>query len=75
MLTIYNYYASISACINGHIQIVQELLLHLEINVTLEDQWGETALSLANDFGHTKIVEILQKYHDQNRQVTSIKVK
>ncbi len=47
------------ACINGHIQVVRELLESVDLNKTIRNGMGDTPLHMACFCGHRDIVELL----------------
>jgi ankyrin repeat protein len=48
------------ACIRGNVEMVKLLLRH-GADPKLKTDWGHTAMGLAEDNGHSEIVELLQK--------------
>ncbi|KAI1176545.1 ankyrin [Nemania sp. FL0916] len=45
---------------NGHVSVVKLMLDYQGINIEVKDNWGKTALDLANGRGHTAVVGMLQ---------------
>lgn len=54
--------ALISACCNGHLSVVRELLNHQAMDVNAVDADGATALIVASGNGHLEIVQELLKH-------------
>ncbi|KAK6519660.1 hypothetical protein TWF281_003482 [Arthrobotrys megalospora] len=52
----------ISASSEGNRAIVRALLTHKSIDIHIEDSYGKTALSYAEDRGHTKIARLLTSH-------------
>jgi len=54
--------ALMNAAESGHVEAVRILLIH-GANPSLKNSHGETALALANKYGHKAVVAILSKYN------------
>jgi ankyrin repeat protein len=55
------YTALILACKEGHKEIVLMLLQHKNIDVNLQDLWGNTALTYASERGDKEMFEMLEE--------------
>ncbi len=54
--------ALLAASFNGHVEIVNHLLQHYNVDVNVERDDGNTALDVARIEGHANIVRLLEKY-------------
>lgn len=59
------------ASAEGHVNCVEFLLKHCHVPHNVHDRWGNTPLAEATAFGHTAVVELLQKWEAEMVQRTA----
>ena len=52
-----------SATANGHLGVILVLLKHGKSNISLKNEWGSTALSIAKRKQYHHIIELLEPLH------------
>lgn len=53
------------AAAEGHVKCVEFLLKHCNVPHDIRDRWGNSPLREAEAFGHTAVIELLQKWAEQ----------
>lgn len=53
------------AAAEGHVDCVEFLLRQCHLPCDVRDRWGRTPLEEATIFGHTIVIELLQKWEEE----------
>lgn len=63
------------AAAEGHVNCVEFLLKYCRVPYNVHDRWGNTPLREAAAFGHTAVIDLLQKWESELEQQTSPQLK
>lgn len=56
------------AAAEGHVDCVEFLLKHCDVPHNVHDRWGNSPLEEAMAFGHTAVIELLQRWESETEK-------